>query len=172
MQKMAQETPLSDVISGCQVLDARLMSFDPSANQFNSPHYLGWIGLFIRFLHTCSLWYKSNESFLCHNNKAWLDSMHEKPKVWFLLCRKNSGYNIAPKSKCPGKATAERILCRWYSGSWKKETWFTEAVNIAAMILILFWMQTQSYLWIVIFISRYENNTLGKAALWATLPIN
>lgn len=44
MQKMAWENPLSDIISGCQVLDAGLMSFDPSANHFNSLHYLGWMG--------------------------------------------------------------------------------------------------------------------------------
>ena len=109
---MAQENPLSDIISGCQALDARLMSFDPSATQFNSPHYPGWIGIFIRFPHTCSLWHKGNESFLCYNNKAGLDSVHQEPKLWFLLCRKNTEHSIAPKSRCPGRATPERMSCR------------------------------------------------------------
>lgn len=152
------------------------MSFDPSANQFNSPHYLGWIGIFIRFPHTCSLWHKGSESFLCHNNKAGLDSIHQGAKLWFLLCRRNSEYSIDPKSRCPGRATPNDphgILV--HEG---KETWLTESTCIASTSLILFWWEgrwseNQPYLWFMIFLfARYGTNTLGKAALWSVLQIH
>lgn len=86
------------------MLDASLMSFNPSANQFNSLHYPGWIGIYIMFPHTCLLWHKGNESFLCHSNKAGLYFIHQRLKLWFLLHRKSSQHKTASKTWCSEKA--------------------------------------------------------------------
>lgn len=85
------------------------MSFDPSANQFNSLHYLGWMGIFIKFPHTCLLWHKGNESFLCHNNMC-LDSLHQEPKVWLLLCWKNSEHSTQNQVFTQGHTQRDLIL--------------------------------------------------------------
>ena len=135
-RRQYKKTPLSDIISGCQVLDASLMSFDPSANQFNSLHYLGWIGIYIRFPHTCLLWHKGNESFLCHSNKAGLYFIHWRLKLWFLLHRKSSEHKTAPRTRCPGRTTPEGILCRWHSRSRTEWTWLTEATTLLSLVWI------------------------------------